>query len=99
MPRVGTAQQRTHVPAKVRLHIIESTGVLCQIRSDCREGISAFTLLCNDGWSKQSHECIYNAIGGVAVIIDAATGKLLYIGFRYLCNFEPIARRNFRNWD
>ncbi|CAG2205860.1 unnamed protein product [Mytilus edulis] len=38
-------------------------------------GIPSVTVICDGGWSKRSHIHTYNALGGVAVIIEAETKK------------------------
>jgi len=46
------------------------------------EDVPAITVITDGGWSKRSHKHTYNAAGGVAIIVGAVTGKLLYIGIR-----------------
>ena len=77
-------------------------------RNDFHQGVPAITVICDGGWSKRSHRHTYNALGGVAVIIGAATGKLLHIGVRnkycYTCTTaesqqrSPGEHRCFKNW-
>lgn len=53
------------------------------------DGVPYITVVCDGGWSKRGHKHTYNALGGVAVIISAKTGKLLHLGVRnkfcYVC--------------
>jgi len=72
------------------------------------QGVPCITVVTDGGWSKRSHKHTYNALGGVAVIIGAETGKLLHIGVRnkhcYICNQSqachtlPRPHRCFINW-
>ncbi|KAK3104196.1 hypothetical protein FSP39_025198 [Pinctada imbricata] len=77
-------------------------------RKDFHHGIPAITVICDGGWSKRSHRHSYNALGGVAVIFGAATGKLLHIGVRNkycsICSVaesrkvEPPSHDCYKNW-
>ena len=72
------------------------------------QGVPAITVICDGGWSKRSHKHTYNALGGVAIIIGAATKKLLHIGVRnktcYICTQaetkEMPAKEHvcYKNW-
>ncbi|KAJ8313214.1 hypothetical protein KUTeg_009233 [Tegillarca granosa] len=73
------------------------------------EGVPCITVICDGGWSKRTHKHSYNALGGVAIIIGAETGKLLHIGIRnkycYLCSYAnskgtlPTQHVCYKNWD
>jgi hypothetical protein len=77
-------------------------------RGDFHDGIPAITVICDGGWSKRSHKHTYNALGGVAIVIGAATKKLLYVGVRnktcYICTsadtkqVTPPEHECFKNW-
>jgi hypothetical protein len=77
-------------------------------RGDFHDGIPAITVICDGGWSKRSHKHTYNALGGVAIVIGAATGKLLHVGIRnktcYICTsadtkqVTPPEHECFKNW-
>ena len=57
----------------------EEEKALAVQRGDFHEGVPAITVIADAGWSKRSHKHTYNALGGVAVIIGAATKKVLYV--------------------
>lgn len=73
------------------------------------DGIPYITVVCDGGWSKRGHRHSYNALGGVAVIIGAKTGKLLHLGVRnkfcYVCtraegrHEQPKKHECFKNWN
>lgn len=77
-------------------------------RNDFFQGVPAITVICDGGWSKRAHKHTYNALGGVAIIIGAATGKILHVGVRnkfcYICKtaqtkgVPPKAHECFMNW-
>ena len=46
------------------------------------EDVPYITVICDGGWSKRSHKHSYNALGGVAIIVGAETGKVLHMGVR-----------------
>jgi len=72
-------------------------------------GVPAITDVVNDGWSKRSHRHSYNANSGVAVILGAATKRLLYIGVRNkYCSICAVSNgkgipapehKCYRNWS
>ena len=72
-------------------------------------GIPSITVICDGGWSKRTHKHLYNAMGGVGVIIGAKTKKLLHIGIRnkycYICQqadnvgCQPKQHKCFKNWS
>ena len=78
-------------------------------RHDYHEDIPAITVIVDGGWSKRSHKHTYNAAGGTAVIIGAASKKLLYLGVRNkycdVClkadtfNKEAPSHTCFQNWS
>jgi hypothetical protein len=78
-------------------------------RDDFHDGVPFITVVCDGGWSKRSHKHSYNAMGGVAIIIGAHTGKLLHVGIRnkhcYVCTAaetrkQPAtAHECFKNWS
>ena len=78
---------------------------LAELRNEYHEGIPAITVIVDGGWSKRAHKHSYNANSGVAIIIGAATKKLLYIGVRN--KYCSACTRNiprdkhvcFRNWS
>ena len=43
------------------------------------QGVPAITVMADGGWSKRAHKHTYDALGGVGIIIGAATNKLLHI--------------------
>ena len=51
-------------------------------RGSYHEGVPAFTVVVDGGWSKRSHKHSYNANSGVGIIIGKATGKLHHLGVR-----------------
>ena len=64
-------------------------------RNDYHQGVPAITVICDGGWSKRSHKHTYNAMGGVAIIVGAETGKLLHIGVRSkYCSICTMAQIN-----
>ena len=81
---------------------------LAMERGDFHQGVPAITVICDGGWSKRSHRHSYNAAGGVAVVIGAATKKLLHIGVRNtaccICSqaetlkITPKDHVCFKNW-
>lgn len=78
-------------------------------RGDYHEGIPAITVVGDGGWSKRTHKHSYNALGGVAIIVGAVTGRLLFIGIRnktcQTCTRaegrgeEPPQHECFQNWN
>jgi len=46
------------------------------------KGVSAISVIVDEGWSKSTQKHSYNALSGVGVIIGKHNGKLLYIGVR-----------------
>ena len=72
------------------------------------EGIPAYTVVVDAGWSMRSHKHSYNANSAVGVIFGAHTKKLLFIGVRNkYCSTCSIAKYNnaplpahkcFKNW-
>ena len=48
----------------------------------CRDGVPAYAVVIDGGWSKRSHRHSYNANLGVGVIFGVHTKKLLFIGVR-----------------
>lgn len=58
-------------------------------RNDFHEGVPAITVVGDGGWSRRSHKHSYNASGGVAILVGAATGRLLNVGMNnkmcYIC--------------
>ncbi|XP_033729993.1 uncharacterized protein LOC117319268 [Pecten maximus] len=78
-------------------------------KGNYHNGIPCITVICDGGWSKRSHKHSYNALGGVAVIIGAETGKLLHIGVRnkhcYICSHseanhtQPRPHECYKNWS
>ena len=82
---------------------------LAEERGDFHQEVPAITVICDGGWSKRSHKHTYDALGGVAVIFGAETGKRLHIGVRNLhcqvCTMastkgtEPKDHTCFKNWD
>jgi hypothetical protein len=78
-------------------------------RGDFHNGVPAISVICDGGWSKRSHKHTYNALGGVAIIIGAATKKILHVGVRnktcYICTIAdtkqvaPAAHECFKNWS
>ncbi len=78
-------------------------------RGDFHEGIPAITVVADGGWAKRSHRHTYSALGGVAIIVGALSGKLLHVGVRnkhcQLCALAdnkgniPIAHDCYQNWS
>jgi len=78
-------------------------------KNDYHEGVPSISVICDGGWCKRSHKHTYNALGGVAVIFGAVTGKLLHIGVRnkhcYVCSLaesrhcDPAPHLCFKNWN
>ncbi len=82
---------------------------LAELRGDYHEGWPACTVVGDGGWSKRSHKHSYNAPGGVAILVGAVTGRLLYVGVRNkTCSICTVAKGQgkdppphicYRNWD
>ena len=76
--------------------------------SEYNEGVPAISVIVDGGWCKRTHKHIYNAMGGVAIIIGARTKKLMFIGVRNkncsICsqaeiqNVTPRDHVCFKNW-
>ena len=77
---------------------------LAELRNAYHEGVPAITVIVDGGWSKRSHKHSYNANSGVALIIGAATRKILYIGVKNkycaACarNISCDKHKCYRNW-
>ncbi|KAK5640569.1 hypothetical protein RI129_011380 [Pyrocoelia pectoralis] len=46
------------------------------------DGIPTITVIADGAWSKRSYKVNYDALSGVACIVGARTGKLLFVGIR-----------------
>jgi hypothetical protein len=51
-------------------------------RNDFHEEVPAISVVADGGWSKRTHKHSYNALGGVAIVVGAETGKILHLGVR-----------------
>lgn len=88
---------------------IEAEKELSSERGDIDEdGFHCITAIADGGWCKRTYGHGYNASSGVAVIIGAATKKILFIGIRnkfcVICkNLEENQTNKqhlcFKNWD
>ena len=91
------------------IHAVAAEEKLIAVsRGSYHQGVPAFTVICDGGWSKRSHKHSHSDTGGVAIIIGKATGKLLHVGVRnkscYICTAaeskkeEPVAHTCYKNW-
>ncbi|KAK5648395.1 hypothetical protein RI129_003287 [Pyrocoelia pectoralis] len=55
------------------------------------DGIPTITVIADGAWSKRSYKVNYHALSGVACIVGARTGKLLFVGIRN--KYCPICDR------
>lgn len=94
---------------KINEAIMEEKRLAEEGGSVDQQGYACITAVVDGGWCKRTYGHGYNSSSGVAVVIGAATQKILFVGVRnklcLICNaissgkIEPKEHLCFKNWS